>query len=226
MRILLADKDPTFLKEAKELLDKNHYTVDTVTNGEEVLHYLKQGSYDAVILDMTLPKADGISITRTIRCCKCALPIILISDRKNVDELVAGLDFGANDYLVKPIEPREFLARIRVLTRNQTEHGTVLHYGNLALDRKCFILSTAFNRCRLSNKEFQLMELLLLYPENPISTEQLMNKIWGFDSEADISIVWTYISRLRKKLNSLSANVRIQALRNLGYSLVIFGTDC
>lgn len=140
--------------------------------------------------------------------------------KSEVDDKVLGLDAGANDYLTKPFNSRELLARIRAMTRTQTVQATSkLQIGNVTLDRATYELSTPTGSYRLANKEFQMMEMLMMNPKNLISSERFMEKIWGYDSEAEINVVWVYISYLRKKLAALHANIQIKAMRNAGYTL-------
>ena len=167
-----------------------------------------------------MPKKDGITVLKELRNKGNLIPVLLLTAKSEVDDKVEGLDLGANDYLTKPFEPKELLARIRAMTRSKmTEGDSVLEYGNVSLNRARFVLSTKTGEFKLSNKEFQMMELLMSHPKNLISAEKFMEKIWGFDTEADISVVWVYISYLRKKLTSLKADIEIKVTRNLGYSL-------
>ena len=157
---------------------------------------------------------------REIRGRGCRTPVLLLTAKSEVDDKVLGLDAGANDYLTKPFHSRELLARIRAMTRVQTaQPDSQMRFGNVTLDRATFELSTPSGSYRLANKEFQMMELLMLNPRNLISTERFMEKIWGYDSEAEINVVWVYISYLRKKLTALHADIQIKATRNAGYSL-------
>jgi len=143
-----------------------------------------------------------------------------LTAKSEVDDKVAGLDAGANDYLAKPFHSKELLARIRAMTRTQTAQAdSKLQIGNGTLDRATFELSTPAGSFRLANKEFQMLELMMSNPSHLISAERFMEKIWGYDSEAEVNVVWVYISYLRKKLTALHANIQIKATRNVGYSL-------
>ena len=167
-----------------------------------------------------MPKLDGISVLRRVRAAGNNLPILLLTAKSEVDDKVTGLDAGANDYLTKPFAARELLARIRAMTRTLSVQNTSrMRMGNICLDRATFELSSPANSFRLTGKEFQMMELLLANPRHLISTEQFMERIWGQDSDAEINIVWVYISYLRKKLAALGADIQIKATRNAGYSL-------
>lgn len=220
MRLLLAEEERSLSRAVTVLLRKNHYEVDPVYDGEEALDYLSTGNYDGAILDIMMPKADGIEILRRLRAGGSRLPVLLLTAKGEVEDKVLGLDSGANDYLTKPFAAQELLARIRAMTRDQTAQTTSrLQVGNVTLDRATFQLSTPTGSLQLANKEFQMLEMLLCNPRQVLSKERFLEKIWGYDSEADSSVVWVYISYLRKKLSALHANVRIQARRNVGYRL-------
>ena len=222
MRILLVEDERSLSKALMTLLEKNNYSVDTVFDGEEATNYIQHGSYDAIILDLMLPKKDGISVLRDMRSEGITTPVLILSAKSEVDDKVLGLDSGANDYLTKPFSIKELLARIRSITRsteNRTDSKTA--FGDLTLDLATYELSTSGGSVKLANKEFQMMELLMRNPGHLISTERFMEKIWGYDAEAEINVVWVYISYLRRKLSSLGSAVHIRAHRNSGYSLEI-----
>lgn len=220
MRLLLAEDERSLSRAVAAILEKNNYSVDAVYNGRDALDYIETGGYDAVILDIMMPLMDGIEVLKTIRAAGNRVPVLMLTAKSETDDKVLGLDSGANDYLTKPFAVRELLARIRTVTRVQTEQMTSeLAFGNVVLDRACFELSAPGGSFRLTNREFQMMELLMSNPRRLISTERFMEKIWGCDSEADIGVVWTYISFLRKKLEALRADVRIRVTRGVGYSL-------
>ena len=220
MRLLLAEDEKALSKALTAILERNNYSVDPVYDGQAALDYLESDNYDAIILDIMMPKVDGITVLKEIRNRGNLIPILLLTAKSEVDDKVLGLDAGANDYLTKPFHSRELLARIRAMTRAQTAHVTSqLKIGNITLDRATFELSSPTGSFRLANKEFQMLELLMSNPRNLISTERFMEKIWGYDSEAEINVVWVYISYLRKKLAALHANIQIKATRNAGYSL-------
>lgn len=220
MRILLAEDERSLSRAVTALLERNHYAVDVVYDGAEALDYLEGGNYDALILDIMMPKVDGLEVLRRLRERGNAIPVLMLTAKGEVEDKVLGLDSGANDYLTKPFASQELLARIRAMTREQTAQTTSqLHVGNVTLDRATFELSTPSGSLRLSNKEFQMLELLMCNPRNLISTERFLEKIWGYDNEAEINVVWVYISYLRKKLAALHSNVQIKARRNVGYSL-------
>ena len=220
MRLLLAEDERSLSRAVTVLLRKNHYEVDPVYDGEEALDYLSTGNYDGAILDIMMPKADGMEVLRRLRAGGSRLPVLLLTAKGEVEDKVLGLDSGANDSLTKPFAAQELLARIRAMTRDHTAQATSrLQVGNVTLDRATFQLSTPTGSLQLANKEFQMLEMLLSNPRQVLSKERFLEKIWGYDSEADSSVVWVYISYLRKKLAALHANVRIQARRNVGYCL-------
>lgn len=220
MRLLLAEDEKALSKALATILERNKYSVDAAYDGQEALEYLDAGNYDGVILDIMMPKVDGITVLREIRKKGNLIPVLLLTAKSEVDDKVLGLDAGANDYLTKPFNARELLARIRAMTRTQTAQAdSRLKIGNVTLDRATYELSTPSGSYRLANKEFQMMEMLMVNPKNLISSERFMEKIWGYDSEAEINVVWVYISYLRKKLSALHANIQIKAMRNAGYTL-------
>ncbi len=204
----------------KAILERNNYSVDVVYDGQEALEYLEADNYDGVILDIMMPKVDGITVLKKIRSKGSLLPVLLLTAKSEVDDKVLGLDAGANDYLTKPFHSRELLARIRAMTRTQAaQANSQLRMGNVTLDRATYELFTASGTYRLANKEFQMMEMLMGNPKNLISSQRFLEKIWGYDSEAEMNVVWVYISYLRKKLAALHANIQIKAMRNAGYTL-------
>lgn len=220
MRLLLAEDEQALSKALAAILERNNYSVDVAYDGQEALDYLEADNYDGVILDIMMPMVDGITVLKEIRKKGSLLPVLLLTAKSEIDDKVLGLDAGANDYLTKPFNSRELLARIRAMTRTQTaQTNSQLHVGNVKLDRATYELSTASGTYRLANKEFQMMEMLMSNPKNLISSERFMEKIWGYDSEAEINVVWVYISYLRKKLSALHANIQIKAMRNAGYTL-------
>lgn len=221
MRILLAEDEKSLSNALVSILRRNNYLVDAVYNGEDALNYLKTDVYDLLILDIMMPKVDGITVLKEIRKNKNSIPVLILSAKNELDDKIEGLDSGADDYLTKPFVIKEFLARIRVLSRRINRHiDDIISYGNITLNRSTFELSNGKDKILLINKEFQMLELLILNPNVVVSTDKIMEKIWGYDSDSDINVVWTYVSYLRRKLDSLNANFKIKATRNIGYSLV------
>lgn len=220
MRILLAEDEMALSKALVTILERNNYSVDPVYDGQAALAYAESGNYDGMVLDIMMPKMDGITVLTKLRNQGNRVPILLLTAKSEIDDKVQGLDAGANDYLTKPFHVQELLARTRAMTRPQhAQTNTRLQVGNVTLDRATFELSTPTGSFRLANKEFQMLELLMSNPRSLISTERFMEKIWGYDSQAEVNVVWVYISYLRKKLSALQANVQIKATRNAGYSL-------
>ena len=220
MRLLLAEDELALSRAITAILKKNNYEVDAVYDGEAALDWLAANNYDGAILDIMMPKLDGISVLRRVRAGGSSLPILILTAKSEVDDKVIGLDAGANDYLTKPFAAKELLARIRAMTRAQSaQNSSEMRMGNIRLNRATFELSSPTDSFRLANKEFQMMELLLNNPRHLISTEQFMERIWGQDSDAEINVVWVYVSYLRKKLAALGADIQIKATRNAGYSL-------
>ncbi|MBQ9746403.1 MAG: response regulator transcription factor [Clostridia bacterium] len=177
------------------------------------------GNYDVAVLEILMPKVDGMTVLRELRAAGNNIPVLMLTAKSEVDDKVLGLDSGANDYLTKPFDAKELLARIRAITRGKKSVDSKLRVGNIVLDRATFELSSATGSFRLANKEFQLMEMLMSYPRHVLSTEKLMDKIWGYESDTEINVVWVYISYLRKKLSALGGNIQIKAVRNAGYAL-------
>ncbi len=220
MKLLLAEDEKALSKALVTILKHNNYTVDAVFDGEDALDYLLRGDYDGAILDVMMPKKDGISVLKELRKTNKSLPVLILTARTEVEDKVLGLDSGADDYLGKPFDIQELLARVRaMLRRSGGEADNMLSIADLTLNRSTYELKSPSGYFRLSNKEYQIMELLVLNAGKIIPTEKLMEKIWGFDSEADQSVVWTYISYLRKKLMQLTNKVVIDAVRNVGYVL-------
>lgn len=222
MRILLAEDERSLSRAIMALLERNHYSADAVYDGEEALAYLECGNYDALILDLMMPKLDGLSVLRQLREGGNRIPVLILTAKSEVDDKVLGLDTGANDYLTKPFSTPELMARIRAMTRSQTTQATSrLTFGNITLDQTTFELSSPSSSVRLTNKEFQMMELLMRNPRQRISSERFLERIWGYDSDVELNVVWVYLSYLRKKLAALQANVQIKAFRNAGYALEV-----
>lgn len=221
MRILLAEDERSLSRAVIALLEKNNYSADAVYDGQEALEYLEAGNYDALILDLMMPKMDGLTVLRTLREQSNPIPVLILTAKSEVDDKVLGLDTGANDYLTKPFSTQELMARIRAMTRSQTggQVTSRLTFGNITLDQATFELSSPAGSFRLANKEFQMMEMLMRNPRQIIPTERFLERIWGYDSEVELSVVWVYISYLRKKLSALRSNIQIKVTRNAGYSL-------
>lgn len=220
MRLLLAEDEKELSHALVTVLLHNNYSVDAVYNGQDALDYINMGNYDGAILDIMMPKMDGITVLKKVRASGSQIPILMLTAKAEIDDRVLGLDCGADDYLTKPFSMKELLARLRAMTRRQTAAAdTTLSYGNITLDRSTYMLFSKTESLRLASKEFQMLEMLLANPGQVISTEQFMDKIWGYDSDTEQNVVWVYISYLRKKLTVLQASVGIKAMRGLGYTL-------
>lgn len=220
MRILIAEDEVTIARALKVMLEKNKYAVDMVHNGSDALDYIQAVGYDALVLDIMMPGKDGIEVLKADRAEGNTTPALLLTAKAEVADRVAGLDAGADDYLPKPFAANEFLARVRALTRRSNTYASfALSFGNVTLDCCQYLLKTAFEEVRLNNKEFQLTELFLRHPRQVFSSEHLMEKVWGLDSEAEMDVVWTYIGFLRRKLRQIGADIEIRTIRGAGYAL-------
>ena len=220
MRLLYAEDERSLARAVSTILIKNNYSVDVVYDGLSALDYLATGNYDGAILDVMMPKADGFEVLRRMRERGDRTPVLLLTARSEIDDRVAGLDSGANDYLTKPFDMKELLARIRAMTRVlSVQPDKTIRFGGVSLDCASYDLTGPDGSCKLAGKEFQMMEMLMRSPGKPIATEAFMDRIWGYESEAELNIVWVYISTLRKKLKSVGADFEIKAQRNVGYYL-------
>ena len=219
MRILLAEDEKALSKALVKIFEANNYSIDAVYDGQEALDYLEAGNYDAAVLDIMMPKVDGIEVLRRIREAGSNLPVLMLTAKSEVEDKVKGLDTGANYYLTKPFATQELLAAVRAITRPTAEADNKIRAGNITLDRASFELSTPSGSVKLANKEFQMMELLMAHPGNIVSVDTFMDHIWGYDTDTESNVVWVYVSYLRKKLASLGADMSIKATRNVGYSL-------
>ena len=220
MRLLLAEDEKELAKALAVILKHNNYSVDVVHDGEDALCYLQNGEYDGAVLDIMMPKLDGLSVLRKIRDDGNCIPVLILTAKSEIDDRVEGLDAGADDYLTKPFAMKELLARIRAMLRRKTENvDTVFTFGDITLEPSSSMLRCGEEKIRLTNKEFQMLEMLIKADGGIISVERFMDKIWGYDSETEQNVVWVYISYLRRKLTGLGSSVVIEAHRNLGYSL-------
>lgn len=220
MRILIAEDEVSIAKALKVMLERNKYVVDAVYNGTDAVDYACTNVYDALILDIMMPGMDGIAALTAIRRSGVTTPALFLTAKAEVEDRVAGLDAGADDYLQKPFAASEFLARVRALTRRSGSYApALLRLGNTTLDCGQYTLSTPAGSLRLNNKEYQLMELFLRHPRQVFSSEHLMQKLWSMDSAAEMDVIWTYIGFLRKKLKLLEADVEIRTIRGAGYAL-------
>ena len=222
MRLLFAEDERSLSRAVTAILRKNNYSVDAVYDGQEALDYLETENYDGVILDVMMPKLDGFQVLKRMRSAGNRTPVLMLTARSEIDDKVTGLDSGANDYLTKPFDTKELLARIRAMTRaGSVQPDATLNAGNLSLNCASYELTGPSGRFRLVGKEFQMLEMLMRNPKKLISVDAFMDRIWGYDSETEQNVVWVYISYLRKKLEAVGANVKIKAQRGVGYYLEV-----
>ena len=222
MRVLIAEDEVATAKALKLLLEKSKYSVDIVHNGNDAWDYVSDGGYEVVVLDIMMPGMNGIEVLKKMRNNGIKTPVLMLTAKAEIEDRVAGLEAGADDYLPKPFATNELIARIKALGRRSENYtDSVKKAGNLELDGNRYEMRVKDKSVSLSNKEYQLMELFVLHPGFVFSTEHLMDKIWGLDSESDIDVVWTHIGFVRKKLRGLGANVEIKTIRGAGYSLEV-----
>ncbi len=220
MRLLLAEDERELSDALAAILKHNHYSVDAVYNGQDALDYLEGQEYDGAILDIMMPKMDGLTVLKRLRGEGNSVPVLLLTARSGIDDRVEGLDSGADDYLPKPFDTKELLARVRAMTRKRAAGvDNTLRMGNVTLDRGTFEMVAPGGSVRLGHKDFQMMEMLMNHPGPILSAERCMERIWGYDSNAEINVVWVNISYLRKRLASVGADLQIRAVRNRGYLL-------
>lgn len=220
MRLLLAEDEKELSKALCTLLKYNNFSVDAVYNGEDALDFIDSNIYDCLILDIMMPKLDGISVLKAIREKGNNIPVLMLTAKSEIDDKCLGLDLGADDYLTKPFSTKELLSRIKALVRRKTEKiESELVFGDLKLNRLTYEIVSCNGTLKLGNKEYQMLELMMLSPKTMVSVERFMNKIWDFDSEAELNVVWVYISYLRKKLKMVGSNVEIKSNRSVGYFL-------
>lgn len=220
MRILLAEDEKELSNPLVAILKHNNYSVDAVYDGQEALDYALSENYDALVLDIMMPKMSGLEVLQKLREKGICVPILMLTAKTEIEDRIVGLDKGADDYLGKPFAMGELLARLRAMTRRKSEFTpNLIEMGNIKLNRENYELSNEKSSLRLGNKEFQMLEMLMNNSERLISAEQFMERIWGYDSETEINVVWVYISYLRKKLESLDSNLKIKAVKGIGYKL-------
>lgn len=220
MRVLVAEDEKEIAKALKVILEKNKYSVDTVHNGEDAIDYILSGSYDIIVLDIMMPKKDGITVLKEARSNGISSPVLMLTAKSELEDKIVGLNAGADDYLSKPFAAAEFVARIGALSRRVGSYvADIISLGNTKLNCSEYTLFTDKDSVRLNNKEFQMMQLFTVNPHIVFSAEKLMDKIWGLDSVSEIDVVWTYIGFLRKKLKQIEADIEIKTIRGAGYSL-------
>lgn len=221
MRILVVEDERHLGEALAHILKKNNYTADNAFDGEEGLDNAMSGIYDVIVLDIMLPKMDGITVLKNIRREGINTPVILLTAKGEISDRVAGLDAGADDYLAKPFSTDELLARIRALSRRRTEitSASVIEFGDISLNTQTLMLSSKNHEIKLTLKEKELLEYLIIHKNIVSSKELIIEKLWGFDSEAEANHVEVYVSFLRKKLKYVHSEVSINAVRGVGYML-------
>ncbi|MEG1593126.1 MAG: response regulator transcription factor [Oscillibacter sp.] len=221
MRVLIVEDEVRLAETLQDLLDLGGYTADLCHDGEAGLDNALSGIYDVILLDVMLPKCSGFEVLRRLRGAGNATPVLMLTAKNEVADKVTGLDCGADYYLTKPFEPKELLACVRALTRRQPElrETGLLSFGDLTLEQSSFTLACKERSVRLSRKEFDLLELLLLNQKQVVTKENILLKVWGYESDAEDNNVEVYISFLRKKLDHLHSNVKIRTIRMVGYCL-------
>ena len=222
MKILIAEDEISTAKALKVILEKSKFSVDIVHNGNDAWSYIQAGPYEVIVLDIMMPGMSGLEVLSKIRANNIKTPVLMLTAKGELEDRVAGLEAGADDYLPKPFATAELIARIKALgRRSEIYSDSVKQAGNLILDSNKYEMRVGSKSVTLTNKEYQLMELFILHPGFVFSTEHLMEKIWGLDSESYIDVVWTHIGFVRKKIKSLDANVEIKTIRGAGYSLEV-----
>lgn len=221
MRLLIAEDELDLAEALTVFFEKNQFTVDCVNDGLSAYEYAGADEYDAIILDVMMPKMDGIEVLRRLRADGCKTPIMMLTAKAQKDDRITGFDSGADDYLPKPFEVDELLSRVRAILRRREEYKpSVLSFGDISLnpDSDMLLCSTG-KSVRLSGREFQVMELFMRSPKTVLSADRIMERVWGWDSDAEINVVWVHISNLRKKLKSIGSQLTVKVNRGLGYIL-------
>ncbi len=226
MKLLCAEDEISMSEAVVDILEFHKYSVDAVYDGLDALEYAKTGHYDGIILDIMMPKMSGLDVLCELRKLGIKTPILLLSAKADVSDRIEGLNMGADDYLPKPFAMGELIARVRAMLRRREEFvPDILSLGNISLNMQSHTMSVNNNSILLPKLEYQIMELLMINKGIYISSEDILTKIWGYDTDAQIGIVWVYISYLRKRLSSMNSNVQIIAKRNTGYSLEVTEND-
>ena len=221
MNILLVDDERPLINALSNILKQNNCSVDLAYNGEQGLELISSGIYDLIVLDVMMPKIDGFSLLKILRQQKIDTPVLMLTAKTDVSDKIIGLDFGADDYLTKPFSTEELLARIRALLRRKDNFlGNVISFADFSLDRDTFELINSEKKIALNKKEFQILELLTIANGKTVNKERIIEKIWGFESEAEYNTVEVYVSFLRRKFTALGISAEIRSLRGVGYMLV------
>lgn len=222
MKLLYAEDERELSEAVTDILTYHNYIVDAVYDGESALAYAEVENYDGIILDVMMPRLDGFEVLKKLRQNGCTTPVLLLTAKSQIEDKIEGLDMGADDYLAKPFIMGELLARIRAMLRRRENFvPDILKCGNLSLNLSNYNLYSDSGAVTLTKLEFQIMELLMQNRGVYYSTESIFERVWGYDSDADIGVVWVYISYLRKHLEALNANAQIKVKRNIGYTLEV-----
>lgn len=220
MRLLIAEDELDLAEALTVFFEKNQFSVDAVNDGFSAYEYGSSGEYDGIILDVMMPKMNGIEVLQKLRAEGVKTPVMMLTAKGQKDDRITGFNAGADDYLPKPFEPDELICRVRAMLRRSEEYKpTVLTYGDVRLNTSTGVLECGNESVRLSGREFQVMEMFMRSPNVVFSADRIMEKIWGWDSDAEINVVWVHISNLRKKLKAVGSGVSICANRGLGYIL-------
>ena len=220
MKLLYAEDEPALSEAVVDYLTYHKYIVDAVYDGEEAYDYAMSGKYDGIILDIMMPKRDGLDVLAALRRSGCRTPVLLLTAKTQVEDRIRGLDTGADDYLPKPFDMGELIARVRAMLRRREEfHPDLIRFGDLTLNMQSGEISVGESSFQLPKQEYRLIEQLMLNNTMFLSTEDLLVKAWGYNTETDINSVWLYVSYLRKRLSAMNSRVEIVSKRNIGYKL-------
>ena len=220
MRLLIAEDELDLAEALTVFFQKNHFSVDAVNDGADAYEYASSGEYDAIILDVMMPKMNGIDVLRRLRAEGIKTPVMMLTAKGMKDDRITGFNAGADDYLPKPFEPDELICRVRaMLRRSDNYRPSALEFGDVTLDPSTGLLACSGRSVRLSGREYQVMELFMRSPNIVFSADKIMERVWGWDSDAEINVIWMHILNLRKKLRSIGSKITIRAVRGLGYAL-------
>lgn len=222
MRLLIAEDEQELVRALQVILENQGYVVDSVYDGEAAYDYASLANYDGIILDIMMPKLSGLEVLEKLRREDNQTPILLLTARSAIEDRIDGLDLGADDYLTKPFAMGELLARVRAMTRRKTVlQAKILTFKNLQLNCETIRISNGKDELKLSNKEFQILQLLIENPKQIFSAEQMIERIWGMDADIEMNSIWVHLSNIRKKMAQLEVQVKIVATRGVGYSLEV-----
>ncbi len=222
MRLLIAEDDTKLLKSLKHIFESNKYMVDAVSNGIDAYDFAVTGEYDGIVLDIMMPGMDGVEVLRRIRAKGISTPVLFLTAKTEIYQRVEGLDAGADDYLQKPFSTQELLARVRAMLRRKDNYAPeIIEVNGLTLNRSTYEISFAGQRCSLSGREYQIIEMLMQRPNFVVTSDEFLSHVWGWNSEVDVSVIWVHISNIRKKLTAMDAPIEIRFVRGAGYKLEV-----